>query len=173
MSFNQQSPFGTGDESSLFGTPDSDEQHVTDSRQKEFTGVGDHDYRFGGYQSTGGQQSERIEVPVWRAPWALLGSAGLAAIASVYLVYYVADRWLLGQDVATPEVVLLAVGVLPSVIGAVLLLRSYRAGRILLTFWAVLCLLLLLHSTLWPVSLLAAGGAVLAWLPAGRRWTDY
>lgn len=170
MTSNQPSPFGTGDENNPFGAPSSGGQ---DESSAEFTGVGNHDYRFGGYQSGGGKNSARIEVPVWRAPWSLLGSAVLAVLAAGDLVYQVANRWLLGRDVGTPEIVLVTIAVVLAVVGAVLALRSYRSGRVILLIWAILCLVLLLHSTLWVVSLLAVAAAVLAWLPPSRRWTDY
>ena len=170
MTSHQQSPFGTGDENNPFGTPATGRQQ---QNSEEFTGIGENDYRFGGYESDDRRNSARIEVPVWRAPWTLLVSAVLTVIASADLVFQVTNRYLLGRNVGTPEIVLVTLAVVMAVVGAVLALRSYRSGRIILLLWAVLCLVLLLHSTRWVVSLLAVGAAVLAWLPPSRRWTDY
>lgn len=123
--------------------------------------------------SSAGPSNRGLEVSIFRAPWPLLGAALTAIITSVFMVFYVTDRWLNAPYFENVEFLILAFGVLAPVTGAILSLRTYPAGRIVLTVWAVLSLILLLHSVLWPVPIIAAMGAVLAWLPASRRWTDY
>lgn len=168
MTFGSQSPFG-GSSPSPFGgnEPQRPAQHT------EFSGVGKNDYRYGGFESPEGPANRRLEVSIFRAPWALLGAALTAMITSVFLAYVVTGRWLTEPGFENIEFLLLAVGVILPVSAAILALRTYVAGRLLLIVWAVLSLVLLLHETLWPVPIIAALGAVLAWLPAARRWTDY
>lgn len=156
----------TGGNSSPFGTPQS-------SPYRGGSQPAQHPAPAGGPVAPAGPTNRRLEVSIFRAPWPLLGAALTAIITGVFLVFYVTDRRLNAPQFENFEFLLLAFGVLAPIIGAILCLRTYPAGRIVLTVWAVLSLILLLHSTLWPVPIIAAMGAVLAWLPASRRWTDY